>query len=102
MKKLRTARILMALSVLVITGFQVYWLVTLYDDKSSSIKKNTDIIFRETLYQLQVKRFKNDSLFLGLPGENLFMVDMVNVLRREVDDTTSSRGHKKSFYFYKQ
>jgi two-component system phosphate regulon sensor histidine kinase PhoR len=98
MKKLRTARVLMALSVLVITCFQVYWLVTLYSDKLNSIKKNTDIVFRETIYQLQVKRFKNDSLFSGLPGENLFMVDMVNVLRKEVDDTTSSQGHKRKVF----
>ncbi len=95
MKKLRTARILMALSVLVITCFQVYWLVTVYNDKSNSIKKNIDILFRETLYQLQVKRFKSDSLFPHLPGENLFAVDMVNILRREVIDTGSSKGGGK-------
>ena len=98
MKKLRTAQLLMALSVLLITCFQVYWLVTLYNDKESSIKKNTDVVFRETLYQLQVKRFKNDSSFSGLPGENLFMVDMVNVLRKEVDDTTLLQGHKKKVF----
>ena len=98
MKKLRTAQLLMIVSVLVISCFQVYWLVTLYNDKESSIKKNTDIIFRETLYQLQVRRFKNDSLFAGLPGENLFMVDMVNVLRKRIDDTTSPQGGKKNFF----
>src|SRR5664279_3269756 len=94
MKKLRTARILMALSVLVISGFQVYWLVTLYNDKANSIHKNTDIIFKETLYELQVKRFKNDSLFPGLPGDNLFMMDMVNVLRREID-TNLPHGQRR-------
>ena len=94
MKKLRTARILMALSVLVITAFQVYWLVTLYNDKSGSIRKSADIIFKETLYELQVKRFKNDSLFPGLPGDNLFTMDMVNVLRREID-TTLPGGHRR-------
>ena len=97
MKKLRTARILMALSVLVIAAFQVYWLVTLYNDKSTSIHKNTDIVFKETLYQLQVIRFKNDSLFRGLPGDNLFMMDMANVLRREVD-TTLPQGHRRKVF----
>jgi two-component system, OmpR family, phosphate regulon sensor histidine kinase PhoR len=98
MKKLRTAQLLMVASVLVISCFQVYWLVTLYNDKEGSIKKNTDIIFRETLYELQVRRFKNDSLFADLPGENLFMVDMANVLRRRIDDTASPRGGKKNFF----
>jgi two-component system, OmpR family, phosphate regulon sensor histidine kinase PhoR len=98
MKKLRTAQLLMTLSVLVISCFQVYWLLTLFNDKESSIKKNTDIVFRETLYQLQVTRFKNDSLFSGLPGENLFMIDMANVLRKRIDDTTISKGGKKNFF----
>ncbi|MEP6947810.1 MAG: HAMP domain-containing sensor histidine kinase [Ginsengibacter sp.] len=98
MKKLRTAQLLMIVSVLVISCFQLYWLVTLYNDKESSIQKNTDIVFRETLYQLQVKRFKNDSLFSGLPGENLFMVDMANVLRKRIDDTASSTGGKRNFF----
>ena len=97
MKKLRTARILMALSVVVITTFQVYWLVTLYNDKSGSIRKSADIIFKETLYELQVKKFKNDSLFPGLPGDNLFTMDMVNVLRREID-TTLPGGHRRKVF----
>jgi two-component system phosphate regulon sensor histidine kinase PhoR len=98
MKKLRTAQLLMIVSVLVISCFQVYWLVTLHNDKERSIQKNTDLVFRETLYQLQVKRFKNDSLFSGLPGENLFMMDMVNVLRERIDDTASSHTGKKNFF----
>jgi two-component system phosphate regulon sensor histidine kinase PhoR len=98
MKKLRTAQLLMIVSVLVISCFQVYWLVTLYNDKESSIQKNTDIAFRETLYQLQVKRFKDDSLFSGLPGGNLFMADMANVLRKRIDDTASPKNGKKNFF----
>jgi two-component system phosphate regulon sensor histidine kinase PhoR len=98
MQKLRTARILMALSVFVITCFQVYWLVTLYKDNYKNIIKTTDVIFRETLYTLQVERFKNDSLFNGLPGDNLFTVDMVNVLRERIDDTGSVSQKKKSIF----
>lgn len=98
MKKLRTAQLLMIVSVLVISCFQVYWLVTLYSDKEGSLKKNADLIFRETLYQLQVRRFKNDSLFTGLPGENLFMADMAGVLRKRIDDTSSSQGGKRNIF----
>lgn len=96
MKKLRTARALMLISTLVIICFQVYWLITLYNDKYSSIKKNTDVVFRETLYKLQVDRFAKDSLFNGLPGEDLFTVDMLNVLKRRIDDTDHLAGNKKS------
>jgi len=88
----------MIISVLVISCFQAYWLVTLYNDKESTIQKNTDIVFRETLYQLQVVRFKNDSLFSGLPADNLFMVDMANILRKRIDDTTSTKGIKKNIF----
>ena len=96
MKKLRTARALMFLSTFVIICFQVYWLFTLYNDKYSSIQKNTDVVFRETLYQLQVARFTEDSLFNGLPGENLFTVDMLNVLKKRINDTGLMAGNKKS------
>jgi two-component system phosphate regulon sensor histidine kinase PhoR len=96
MKKLRTARALMLLSTFVIVCFQVYWLMTLYNDKYNSIQKNTDVVFRETLYQLQVARFTEDSLFNGLPGENLFTVDMLNVLKKRINDTGLMAGNKKS------
>ena len=98
MQKLRTARVLMILSVLVITCFQAYWLTTLYKDSYKNIIKTTDVIFRETLYKLQVQRFKNDSLFKGLPDDNLFTVDMVNVLRERIDDTGSLSQKKKSIF----
>ncbi len=96
MKKLRTARALMLLSTLVIICFQVYWLTTLYKDKYSSIEKNTDVVFREIMYKLQVDRFAKDSLFRGLPGDNLFTVDMLNVLKKRINDTAQGPGEKKS------
>ncbi|HEV8083430.1 MAG TPA: HAMP domain-containing sensor histidine kinase [Chitinophagaceae bacterium] len=96
MKKLRTARALMLLSTFVIVCFQVYWLMTIYNDKYNSIQKNTDVVFRETLYKLQVDRFEKDSLFNGLPGENLFTVDMMNVLKKRINDTGHLIGNKKS------
>ncbi len=96
MKKLRTARALMLSSTFVIVCFQVYWLMTLYNDKYNSIQKNTDVVFRETLYKLQVDRFEKDSLFNGLPGENLFTIDMMNVLKKRINDTGHLAGNKKS------
>jgi two-component system, OmpR family, phosphate regulon sensor histidine kinase PhoR len=99
MQKLQTARFLMVLCVLVITCFQVYWVVTLYRDKENALKKNMDIVFRETLYQLQVKRFRADSVFAGLPGGNLFMADMAAMLHKRMEDTASSaQGAKKNFF----
>jgi two-component system phosphate regulon sensor histidine kinase PhoR len=83
MNKLRTARLLMAATVLLIIAFQAYWLRKLYQEETANFKKSTDIIFRESMYRLQTQRFAGDSIFLkGLPGENLFMSDLVTTVQR--------------------
>lgn len=83
MNKLRTARLLMAATVLLIIASQAYWLRKLYQEEGGSFKKSTDIIFRESMYRLQTQRFAGDSMFLkGFPGENLFMTDLVTTVQR--------------------
>ena len=83
MNKVRTARLLMTATVLLIIAFQAYWLRKLYQEESANFKKSTDIIFRESMYRLQTQRFAGDSLlFRGLPGENLFMSDLVTTVQR--------------------
>ncbi|MEO6251997.1 MAG: HAMP domain-containing sensor histidine kinase [Ferruginibacter sp.] len=83
MNKLRTARLLMAATVLLIIAFQAYWLRKLYQEETTNFKKSTDIIFRESMYRLQTQRFAGDSIFIkNLPGENLFMTDLVTTVQR--------------------
>lgn len=94
MNKLRTARLLMVATVLLIIAFQAYWLRKLYQEENSNFKKSTDLIFRESMYRLQTQRLGGDSLtFKGLPPDNLFMTDLITTVReigKENIDTTKS------------
>lgn len=93
MNKLRTARLLMAATILLIILFQAYWLRKLYQEEQRNFTKSADIIFRETMYRLQAERFTNDSMvFRGLPGDNLFMSDvMASVQKNESADSGQSK-----------
>ena len=85
----------MTLTLLLLTAFQVYWLTKLYDEEYSNIKLNTNVLFRDCIYKLQVERFKKDTLFGKLPGENLFTIDMVNILKARMEDTSIAIGKAK-------
>lgn len=80
--KLNLARILMMAAILLIAVFQAYWLNKLYRDEKEGLAKETDNIFRETVYNLQVDRLKNDTLFYRAVGRpNLFVYNAVNIVR---------------------
>lgn len=95
MTNLRTARLLMTLTLLLLAIFQVYWLKKLYSEEYNNIKRTSTVIFKEALYKLQVDRFKKDTIFGKLPGENLFTIDMVNILKDQMADTIVSHGSNK-------
>ena len=83
MNKLRTARILMAATILLIIGFQVYWMRKLYREEITGFKKSTDIIFRDAMYRLQAQRFSGDTLALrGGLEDNLFMADFISSVEK--------------------
>jgi len=83
MNKLRTARVLMAATILLIIAFQVYWIRKLYGEETSNFKKTTDIIFRDAMYRLQVQRFAGDTLALrGELNDNLFMADFISSVEK--------------------
>ena len=66
MKKLRWLTALMGITLLVITGFQGYWLKNNYDREKKSMQIRAQVQFQETIRRLQVVKFK-----LGLPGDSL-------------------------------
>lgn len=112
MNKLRTARLLMTATILLILAFQVYWMRKLYQEESNNFKKSADLIFREAMYRLQAQRFTGDSLvFKGLPEDNLFMTDVISTVSQIKGDSlkqnmvismnTDEDGHKGSKIFYK-
>jgi len=83
MNKLRTARVLMAATILLIAAFQVYWIKKLYREEQNNFKKTADVIFRDAMYRLQAERFTGDTLvFKGMPEDNLFMADIISSIQR--------------------
>lgn len=83
--KLQIARWMMVAAILLILGFQVYWLHKLYMEETAGFKKTTDIVFRETMYKVQAQRLKKDSLFFKyLPEENNFMGDVAEMVTDKI------------------
>ena len=62
MKKPRLSGLLMVLTILVITGFQLYWLKQNYVREKTSLDIRTDVLFHETVQGLQVVNLKLDKL----------------------------------------
>jgi two-component system, OmpR family, phosphate regulon sensor histidine kinase PhoR len=75
----------MSATILIIAVFQGYWLTRLYEDEKQDLKKEADVLFRETVYKLQMHKFRNDTTFLRSVPDNLFLMDAVNVIRRSAE-----------------
>lgn len=84
MNKLRTARVLMIATMVVIVAFQAYWIRKLFAEEKENFKKSTDIIFKESMYRLQADRFTGDGTVIlrDLPPDNLFMKDVISTVRK--------------------
>jgi len=63
MNKLRWLRILIVLALLVVTGFQVYWLRDSYQRESKTLQVKTDVLFRETVRDLQDSLLEEKIIF---------------------------------------
>jgi two-component system, OmpR family, phosphate regulon sensor histidine kinase PhoR len=75
----------MIATIILITGFQSYWLTRLYKDEKQGLKKEADVLFRAAVYNLQMYRFRNDTLLNKTLPENLFVMDALNVMRKSVE-----------------
>lgn len=75
---------MMTAAIAMIVLFQCYWIARIYSEEKSRMQKQADIIFKELVYQLQLNRFKADTMIyrMGGPG-NLFALDMVNAVISE-------------------
>jgi two-component system, OmpR family, phosphate regulon sensor histidine kinase PhoR len=117
MKRLRWLSLLMGITILGITGFQLYWLQQNYAREEKSLTIKAQVSFRETIQHLQVAKLKLD----GLPMDTLnkgkvkvFMSDgddeqvnvhftprdeivsTINVIREKMNDSLKKRpGLKK-------
>ena len=83
--KLQIARLLMVAAIVLIVGFQVYWLHKLFAEEASGFKKTTDVVFRETMYKVQAQRLKRDSFFYKyIPEQNSFMGDVAELVNAKI------------------
>lgn len=102
--------VLMIISIIVIGGFQIYWLKKSYEREKRTLDMRTNILFRETVRNLQASKLKLDKiLFDTLPGHhqrqgqnrrgnsmsshrpNSKMVGMMDVLIQRAKDSTGTR-----------
>ena len=58
MKKLRWLTVLMGITLVVITGFQAYWLKYNYDRERRSLEMKANVHFQETIRHLQASKLK--------------------------------------------
>ncbi len=79
---IRLSIFLILLTLLVITVFQVYWLRKHYREEAKLLKARTSMIFRETIFRLQVSKLHLDDS--GIRPEDLeSIVGMSDVLQHE-------------------
>ncbi|MEP7317309.1 MAG: HAMP domain-containing sensor histidine kinase [Panacibacter sp.] len=99
MNKLRLSKALMTGTILLIVAFQCYWINRLYNDEWLGLKKQSDVIFRDVVYKLQLQRFRNDTGFFdkSIP-DNLFVLDVIDSVKEKMIDSamkhTDERGRQ--------
>lgn len=81
----------MIATIAIIAVFQGYWLNKLYRDEKQGLKKEADVIFRESIYNLQMQNFRNDTFFNEMFPPNKFLIDAMDAMRR----STKGPGGKK-------
>ena len=63
---LRWLAVLMGITILGITGFQLYWLMENYKRENKTLAINSENTFRKAIQQLQVSKLKLDEI----PGDS--------------------------------
>jgi two-component system phosphate regulon sensor histidine kinase PhoR len=108
MYKMRWLATLMAITILGILGFQVYWLQQNYSREKKTLGIKTDVSFRETILRLQAAKLNLEGFDPNTPGEGRLKVYMsdgentrmkvipreeivstINVIRDKARDTTT-------------
>ena len=122
MKKLRGLLLLMVVTLLVITGFQLYWLSNNYDRENRTLEIKTNIAFQESVRNLQASKLKlkeplnsdtthkrrmqffidedlpDQRMRLG-PAPEEEIVTMVNTMRDKLIDSAKKLQKNKSTFF---
>jgi two-component system phosphate regulon sensor histidine kinase PhoR len=75
---------LIALTILVITAFQAYWLSRNYNEEKRLFTVRTNTLFRETVFRLQASRLKMDSNFNIKVEDREGIISISNVLQEKL------------------
>ena len=86
---------LIALTILVITAFQAYWLARNYREEKRLFTTRTNTLFRETVFRLQASRLKMDSNFNIRVQDREGIISVSNVLQEKLKHTDSGMPRVK-------
>jgi two-component system phosphate regulon sensor histidine kinase PhoR len=124
-KNIKWLPVLMALTIIAIAAFQLYWLRKAYEREQRTLEMRTNFMFRETVFALQGAKLKLDKLagdsssptkvFLQKeltgkkiklrPSSNQKLANMVDILTKKVKDSSGRaiiiRGSDTMHFFNK-
>jgi two-component system phosphate regulon sensor histidine kinase PhoR len=94
MKRLQWLTGLMAITVVIIVGFQVYWLKENYGREKRAMEIKAGVAFQETIQKLQAEKLKLPGIFMrtASPEEKETLL-----FNEAVSDTSKSLPRKKAF-----
>jgi two-component system phosphate regulon sensor histidine kinase PhoR len=75
---------LIALTIVVITTFQAYWLAKNYQEEKHLFTSRTNALFRETVFRLQASKLKMDSNFNIRVEDREGIISISNVLQEKL------------------
>ena len=80
-----------------IVAFQGYWVNRIFHQEKDRLQKQSDVLFKELVYKLQLNRFKADTLIYNAgKGNNLFALEAVNSFLKDRDSIKGKVvGHPK-------
>jgi two-component system phosphate regulon sensor histidine kinase PhoR len=96
---LMLAGLLMVMTIIGVAAFQGYWIRKLYVEEWNTLKKETDVAFRDIVYQLQVQRFHKGNtaiskrIFVDNKGhDDLFMFNVLDSVKNVLKDSARQMG----------
>src|SRR6186997_606480 len=113
LKNFRWLPVIMAITIMGITVFQVYWLNNTYEREKRTLEIRSNMIFRETVYKLQASKLKLDSLVFATATDQRFandeltdkrtirflprqkMIGLMNVLKEKAKDSADEKENSK-------
>ena len=106
LKSFRWLPVVMAITIIGITVFQVYWLNNTYEREKRTLDIRSNMMFRETVYKLQASKLRIDSLVFDSVTDKKFtkeelsdkqtirflprqkMIGLMNVLKEKAKDSS--------------